>query len=608
MRLNNIRGLVTSVFMLALLSSPAQAAGSHGLSLYGDLKYPATFTHFDYVNPDAPKGGAIKLSAIGTFDNLNPYILKGIAADGLGMTFDTLLSQSADEPFSEYGLLAESVTLAPDRSWVLFDLRQEARFSDDTPVTPEDVIDSLTLLKEKGHPFYRSYYRDVVKAEKTGPRQVKFTFKDGNNRELPLIVGQMPVLAKHDLEKRDFAATTLRPLVGSGPYKIETLDQGRSITYRRIANWWGENLPVNKGRNNFDTITYDYYRDGTVALEALFAGRYDLRMENVAKNWAQAYDAPAVKSGQILKLELPNHNPSGMQAFVMNLRRPLFADSKVRQALAYAFDFEWANKAVAFGAYTRTNSYFAGSELAASGLPSADELKLLEPFRAQLPPEVFTKTYQPPATDGSGNNRANLKQAADLLRAAGWSLQNGKLVKNGKPFRFEILDSNGALERWIQPFVRALERLGIQATYRLVDDAQYQHMIEDFDFDMTIGVFPQSLSPGNEQRDYWTSAKADIKGSRNLAGIKNPAVDALVDKVVAANSRADLLTAARALDRVLLWNHYVIPQWHYSKYRIAAWNKFGRPSTQPLYGSGAIDTWWFDKEKAASLPQTQQRK
>ncbi|MGE4351550.1 MAG: extracellular solute-binding protein [Bdellovibrionales bacterium] len=595
-----------ALFFVAL---PVRAAvGTEGLALHDTPKYPAGFTHFDYANPDAPKGGTLRMAAIGTFDNLNPFILKGLPAAEISNIFETLMEASLDEPFSQYGRIAQTVTVAPDKGWVAYDLRPEAKFQDNTPITPEDVIFSFETLRDKGHPFYRSYYKDVVRVEKTGPHGVKFTFKNGQNAEIPLLIGQMPVLPAAYWKGKDFAATTLEPLIGSGPYRIENVNPGRSITYRRVKNWWGENLPVNKGRYNFDTITIDYYRDATVAVEGFFAGKYDLRIENIAKNWATAYTTPAVKKGDIVQKEIKLELPSGMQGFIFNTRRPLFNDRRVREAVGLAFDFEWGNRTLAYGAYKRTKSYFANSELASSGLPSGDELKILEAYRGKIPDEVFTQTYEPPKNDGTGNIRRNLRIAADLLDKAGWTLKDGKLVdKNGAPFTFEIVDSSPMFERWVQPFIRNLERLGIQATYRVVDSAQYQNMMDAFDFDMAIHVFGQSLSPGNEQRDFWSSAKADQKGSRNLIGIHDPVVDELVEKLIHAQTRHELVTLCHALDRVLLWGYYVVPHWNSGVYRIAFWNKFGMPAISPTYGFDPVGLWWFDEKKAETLPKSSKR-
>ena len=582
-------------------ASGAPTTTSHGISMYGDLKYAPDFTHFDYANPAAAKGGNVKLAAVGTFDSLNPFILKGVPAAGIGDVFDTLMEASTDEAFSEYGLIAESIEVPADRSWVAFTLRPQARFHDGSPITADDVIWTFETLKTKGHPFYRSYYAKVVKAEKLGPRKVRFTFSPGDNRELPLIVGQLPVLSKAYWSTRDFAATTLEPPLGSGPYRIESVEPGRSIVYRRVANYWGAALPVRAGRDNFETIRYDYYRDTTVALEAFKAGQYDFREENMAKNWATGYDTPAVAAGLIKKEEIPNEVPTGMQAYVFNTRRPIFRDRRVRAALGYAFDFEWTNKYLFYGAYTRTKSYFSNSELAARGTPSPAELRILDPFRDREPPEVFTAAPEPPTTDGSGEIRDNLIRALRLLNAAGWTVKNMQLVdKTGTPMQFEILLIDPSFERVTLPFVKNLQRLGITAQVRTVDTAQYQNRLDNFDFDMTIGSWGESMSPGNEQVDYWTSARADVPGSRNLAGIKDPVVDQLVDQVIAANDRQSLIERTRALDRVLLWGYYVIPQWHIQNFRVAFWNKFDRPTIAPKYALG-FDTWWVDAAKEAAL-------
>ncbi|MCH7957963.1 MAG: ABC transporter substrate-binding protein [Proteobacteria bacterium] len=574
----------------------------HAIAMHGEPKYGPDFKYFDYVNPNAPKGGEVKLSAIGTFDNLNPYILKGVAAVGLGGLFETLLTNSDDEAFTEYGQLAESIEMPEDRSWVAFTLRKEARWHDGKPVTPEDVIFSLEILKTKGQPFFRFYFADVKKAEKTGPRTVKFTFSGGENRELPLIVGQMPVLPRHFWEGRQFEKTILEPPLGSGPYRIKAFEPGRSITYERVKDYWGAGLPVNKGRYNFDIIRYDYYRDTTVALEAFKGGEYHFRQENVSKDWATAYNSPAVRMGLIKKEEIRHQRPTGMQGFIFNTRMPLFRDPRVRRALAFAFDFEWTNKNLFYGQYTRTKSYFSNSELASTGLPGPDELEFLEPLRGQIPDEVFTKAYEPPAADGSGNIRGNLRKALRLLKEAGWVIEEGKLVNagTGAPFAFEILLNQPTWERIALPFRRNLKRLGIDARVRTVDTAQYQRRTEDFDFDMIVDVFGQSLSPGNEQRDMWGSEAAGRPGSRNTIGIRSDAIDTLIDLVIAAPDRESLTARTRALDRVLLWGHYVIPHWHIQSFRVAYWDKFGRPAVTPKYNLG-FDTWWIDSGKNVAL-------
>jgi microcin C transport system substrate-binding protein len=604
-----MRITVTAAATLLALASAVVAPGAqprlqggHGLSMFGDLKYGPGFTHFEYVNPRAPKGGDVRLAAIGTFDNLNPFVLKGVSAAGLAAIVDTLTVNSADEPFAEYGLIAETIETPADRSWVAYTLRPQARFHDGSPVTVDDVVWTFETLKTKGHPFYRAYYNHVTRAEKAGDRKVRFSFGKGDNRELPLIVGQMPVLPKAYWAKRDFDKTTLEPPLGSGPYKIEAVEPGRSITYRRVKNYWAADLPVNVGRFNFDTVRYDYYRDTTVALEAFKAGQYDFRQENSAKNWATLYTGPAVGQGLVRKDEIKNQVPTGMQAYVFNQRRPLFGDRRVRQALGYLFDFEWVNKHLFYGAYTRTTSYFSNSELASRGLPSPDELTVLEPFRGKVPDEVFTREYVPPATDGSGNIRDNARQALQLLKEAGWQVKGQRLVNaRGEPFEFEILGFQPDWEKIHLAFVKNLERVGIVARVRTVDAAQYQHRVEGFDFDMIVDVWGQSLSPGNEQRDFWHSSTAAVPGSRNTAGIKDPVVDRLVEAVIAAPDRPGLVARTRALDRVLLWGHHVIPHWHLQVFRVAYWDKFSRPAVSPKYALGFIDTWWVDPKKAADL-------
>jgi microcin C transport system substrate-binding protein len=593
--------------LLAVAPAAAQTAPSNGLSLYGELKYPPDFKHFDYVDPAAPKGGTVKYDAIGTFDTLNPFTLKGQAADGLGGIFDTLLASAPDEPVAAYGLIAESVEVAPDRKSVLYILRQEARFHDGTPITPDDVIWTFDTLKAKGHPRYRLYYAEVLKAEKEGEHGVRFTFRSNDNRELPQIVGEMPVLSKAYWSNRDFETTTLDPPLGSGAYKIESVDQGRSITYRRVADYWGKDLPVNVGRQNFDVIRFDYYRDQTIALEAFKAGQYDIRVENVAKNWAIGFDGPALEQGLIKKQEIPNKVPTGMQAFVFNTRKPLFADPRVRQALGYLFDFEWANKNLFYGAYTRTKSYFSNSDLASSGLPEGDELAILQKFKGEIPDAIFTAPFEPPKTDGTGNIRDNLREALRLLAAAGWSVKNGRLENAaGQPFEFEFLLDQPEFERIVLPFGQNLERAGIKMHVRLVDPAQYENRVRGFDYDMIDTVWGESLSPGNEQRDYWSSAAADEPGSFNFAGIKDKAVDALVDLVIHADNRAGLLASTHALDRVLLSGYYVIPNWHLTYFRVARWDKFGEPKTAPPYALD-LDSWWIEPAREGDIEAKKQQ-
>jgi len=610
MRLFSI--IIAAVFAGLSITAPAHAAEHqprHGIAMHGSPKYGPGFTHFDYADPNAPKGGQVRLAAIGTYDTFNPFTVKGNSAAGAGYLFETLLTNAADEAFTEYGLLAESVEMPKNRAWVAFTIHKDARWHDAKPVTPEDVIFSLGVLKSKGAPFYRFYFKNVTRAEKTGPRKVRFTFAGGENRELPLIVGQMPILPRHYWKDRKFEKTTLEPPLSSGPYRVTGFEPGRSITYQRVRDYWGQSLPVNRGQYNFDEIRYDYYRDSTVALEAFKAGDYDFREENVSKDWATAYDVPPVRDGFIIKEEIRHQQSTGMQAFVFNARRRLFADKRVRQALANAFDFEWTNKNLFYGQYTRTESYFSNSELAARGLPGPEELKILEPFRGRIPAEVFTKEYKPPATDGSGHVRQNLRHAFRLLKEAGWTFKDRKLVnaKTGKPFQFEVLISQPTWERIVLPFVRNLKRLGIQAGVRTVDAAQYQKRMETFDFDMTVGVFGQSLSPGNEQREFWGSESAKREGSRNIIGIQDPVIDQLAELVISAPDREALIARTRALDRVLLWNHFVIPHWHIRSFRVAYWDKFNRPKVPPKYSLG-FNYWWVDAKKTARVNARRKKK
>ena len=608
MRSNWVLGTVlwclTWVTAPGLAVSSDEGLTSHGIAMHGDLKYGPDFKHFDYVNPQAPKGGTVRLQAIGTYDSFNPFIVKGSPAAGIGRIYETLMIGSADEPFSEYGLLAESITVPKDRSWVAFKLRPEARWHDGKPVTADDVIWTFETLITKAIPFYRGYYRDVQKVEKLDERTVRFTFGGGTNRELPLILGQLVVLPKHYWAERDFTRTTLKPPLGSGSYKIGAFEPGRHVEYQRVEDYWGRDLPVNVGRDNFDRIRHDYYRDGTVSVEAFKAGEYDFRDENSSKNWATAYDFPALRQGLVKKEEIPHDRSTGMQSFAFNSRRLLFQDRKVREALAYAFDFEWSNRTLFYGQYARTRSYFDNSELAATGLPSPAERAILGPYRGRLPEEVFTKAYEPPANDGSGRIRANLRQGSKLLREAGWNVDKTtrKLTHKatGRTMEFEILLVSPLFERIVLPFKKNLAQLGITATVRTVDSAQYRRRLDDFDFDVVIGSWGQSLSPGNEQRDFWGSDFADRSGSRNLVGIKDPVVDALVTGVIKAPDRKSLVNHVRALDRVLQWGHWVIPQWHIPYDRLVYWDRFGRPEVTPTQGV-QFDAWWIDAGEAEAL-------
>jgi microcin C transport system substrate-binding protein len=582
----------------------------HGLSLFGQLKYPNGFKRFDYVNPEAPKAGTVRLGGFGTFDNFNMVVsgVKGTLAAAITEVYDTLMVPALDEVSTEYGLLAEAVTHPADFSYVIYRLRPEAKWHDGKPVTPEDVIFSLDAFKTNS-PMFSGYYRHVVKAEKTGEREITFRFDGPGNRELPQIVGQLTVLPKHWWEatdasgkKRDVAATTLEPPLGCGAYRIKDFVPGRTIAYERVKDYWGRDLNVNIGRDNFDELRYEYFRDSTVALEAFKGDVIDWRTENSAKNWATAYDFPAVKDKRVVLEEFPNRASGRMQGFVLNTRRAKFQDPRVRLALNYAFDFEEMNKQLFYGQYQRINSYFEGTELACSGLPQGQELEILETVRDKVPPEVFTKPFKNPVGGTPENVRANLREAMRLLKEGGYEVRNQKMVnaKTGEPFSIEFLTYDPSSERFILFYQPSLERLGITVSIRTVDEAQYVNRERNWDYDSTTEVWGQSLSPGNEQRDYWGSAAADRIGSRNYAGIKNPAVDALIERIIFAKDRAELVATTRALDRVLLWNHYVVPQFTYNKTRAARWDRFSRPEKLPEYGAAAFPTvWWWDAERAA---------
>ncbi|MGM0423204.1 MAG: extracellular solute-binding protein [Pseudomonadota bacterium] len=577
----------------------------HGMAMHGEAQYAPGET-LDYANPEAPKGGSFRTYAIGSFDNLNPYILKGSPAAGANLPYDTLLYNTEDEAFSEYGLIAKSFEMPEDRSSVTFNLRAEARFHDGTPITAKDVIWSLETLKEDGHPFYRAYYNNVAKVVAENDHRVRFEFDVSGNRELPLIVGQMPVMPSHYWQDKTFAQTTLTPPLGSGPYRISDVDPGRSVTYERVEDYWGRDLAINKGRHNFDEISYEYYRDDTVALQAFLAGEYDFRRENTAKTWQTGYTGDAVAEGKIIKMERPHKLPTGMQGFVFNTRRDIFADKAVRRAINHAFDFEWSNKQFAYGMYERTGSYFENSVLASSGLPKGRELEILNEFKDQLPEVLFTEEFTLPKTEGTGQDmRRHLRDGIGMLEQAGWTLnEQGLREKDGTVLRFQILLSNASFERWAGPFIKNLRRMGIEADMRVVDSAQYQNRMDSFDFDMTVSTFGQSLSPGNEQRDYWHSSNADQPGSRNLIGVKDPVVDELIEMVIQAPDREELIMRTRALDRVLLWGHYVVPHWHIDYFRLAFWNKFEHPDRAPAFGLGVTDIWWENPDKAAQLPLT----
>ncbi len=590
-----------SLIILAF-SNSLLAQGQHAMTLYDEApKYPSDFTHFDYTNPDAPKGGTLRLAGLNGFDSLNPFIPKGNAADQIGLLYDTLTYHSADEPFTEYGLLAERIEKAADNSYVRFYLNPKARFNDGQPVTAEDVQFTFNTLVEKGHPLYRHYYADVADVVVESPLQVRFDFKHTENRELPLILGQLQILPKHWWAERDFTKTSLEPPLGSGPYQLSRVDAGRSLRYERVKDWWAQDLPVARGQYNFDNIHIDYYRDMSVALEAFKAGQFDFNLEYSAKDWATGYNSPALRNGQIIKKEIKNHNPVGMQGFTFNLRKDLFKDQRVRQAIALLFDFEWTNKQLFYSSYIRTPSFFANSELAAQGLPSAAELEILEPLRGSIPEEVFTQVYAPPVSDSSGIIRERRLEAWRLLQDAGYRIENDRMVNaDGEPLAFEFIIAQANLERVLLPFKRNLEELGIEMTIRRADVSQYINRMRSRDFEMTSSIWPQSNSPGNEQRDFWHSSSVDNPGSRNFIGLQDPAIDSLVEGLINAPDRATLVNYARALDRVLLWGHYVIPNYYIDTWRTAYWQHLAQPEIAPLYDYGLM-TWWV-KPDAAQPP------
>ena len=592
--------------------TPPDANGqwTHAMTLMGQPKYGPDFTHFDYADPKAPKGGLVRLGSQGGFDNFNIVVsgLKGDLEGGVQQIYDTLMTESSDEPFTSYGLLAEAVRIPPDLGSVTYRLREGAKWHDGKPITPDDVVWSFGVLKANS-PFYAAYYQTVDKAEATGPREVTFTFSEKGNRELPQVIGQLRVLPKHWWEGKDAQGrqrspteTSLEIPLGSGPYRLEKFEPGRTATYVRVADYWGKDLPVNAGRNNFGTVRYEYFRDGTVLVEALKGDLYDFRVENIARNWATAYDDfPAVKDGRLIKEAFPDRGTGIMQAFVFNTRKDKFKDPRVRRAFNLALNYEEMNKSLFYGLYKRINSYFFGSELASSGLPEGREKEILESLKDKVPASIFTTPYTNPVNDSPEAVRANLREAVRLLREAGYELKGGQMVdKSGTPLTVEFLEFQNTFERVILPFSAQLKLIGIGATLRVIDQAQYQNRIRNFDFDITTTGWGESLSPGNEQREYWGSKAADTPGSRNLIGIKDPAIDALIEKVIFAPDREGVIAATRALDRVLLAHDYVVPQWASDRQRTLRWNRFNRPPILPLYAnSGFPTTWWYDEALAA---------
>ncbi len=573
---------------------------SKTLTMFGQAENKEA-SHFAYVNPDAPKGGNIKYAVTGTFDSLNPFLLKGVPAAGIGMIYDSLMSSSNDDLFVRYGQLADSVKMAKDKKSIIFVLDPKAKWHDGVAITADDVVWTYNTLLEKGNPFYKTYYGDVEKVEKINQLEVKFTFKTDENRELPFILGELTVLPKHYYDTHKFDEVSLDIPLGSGAYKVDKVDAGHSISYVRVPDYWGNHIPYNKGLYNFGNISFDYYRDDTIAVEALKGGEYDIRQENIARIWATAYNIDAVKDGRMVKAEIPHQMATGMQAFVLNLRREKFQDVRVRQALTLAFDFEWENKTLFYSSYTRTRSYFSNSVYEAKGLPEGKELELLNQYKDKLPPELFTKEYNPPVSDGSGADRKNLLEAKNLLKEAGWEIKEGKLTNaKGEVFELEFLLNSPTFERVIDPYISSLKRLGIQATIRTVDPAQYIKRMEEFDFDAIASSFSAGSVPGNELIDMYSSKVVDVPGSGNLAGIKNEVIDSLVDKVIKAKDEQGLIDSTKALDRVLQHNYYVIPHWNITKFRVIHWNKFGKPKVSPKYSLG-IGTWWsLDAEKEAA--------
>ncbi len=584
------------------------------MAILGTPKLAPDFAHFPYVNPEAPKGGEVRLAAVGSYDSFNPFILRGRAVGGMvgswvilpggsgsgasiGHVWESLLAASADEAATGYCHICRDIQTPADGSYIAFDLR-DAHFSDGVPLTAADVVWTFHTLVAQGTPAFRLQLAGVELVEAPSPLRVVYHLKPEHDRSLPLLVGELPVLPEHFFKGRDFTQPLTAAPIGSGPYRVESFELGRSVAFARDPNWWARDLPTARGTNNFDRVRVDYYRDASVALEAFKAGQADIRAENISKNWAQAYDFPAVQDGLVIKSDIRHHLPTGMQGWVMNTRREVFHDPRVRQAIAWAYDFQWANKNLFFGSYTRTLSYFDNSDLASSGIPSGAELALLEPYRSELPPELFTRPFTLPVTDGSGHNRAELAESLKLLEAAGWHVHDMQLVDGqGQPMHFTILLDDPSFERVALPYVQSLRHLGIEADVRTVDPAQFQHLAEDFDFDMTMVVIPQNEIPGSDLADDFSCAAAKQAGSNNLSGICDPAVDALVAKVMNAPDRESLRIAARALDRVLLWRWYLVPAWGNQVFHVATWNRFGQPGI-PIRDGVDFDTWWVDAAKA----------
>lgn len=602
--------LLLAAMALPAVASETEPKRRHALSLIGEPRFASDFKHFDWVNPDAPKSGLVREWDMGTFDNLNPYTIKGTTAEGAGLLNQPLMTHSPDEASTAYCLVCAWVSHPDDFSSVTFGLRPEARFHDGKPITPEDVLFSIEALK-KAHPHYALYYKNVVKAEKTGAHEVRFTFDMKGNRELPMIVGELPVLPKHYWEgkdakgeARDLSKSTLEPPLGSGPYKIKDFEAGRHITYERVTDHWAKDLSVSKGQWNYGEIKYIYFRDRVPGFEAFKSGQIDHWRETSAKFWATAYDFDAVTKGQVKKEQIAVKNVAPMQAFAFNTRRTQFQDPRVRRAFNLAYNFEAANKQLFYDQYVRAKSYFGNSELEATGLPAGKELEILETIRAQVPAEVFTTEWKNPYNKDMGEFRRNMGEAARLFAEAGWKVKDGVLHNAaGEPLAVEFLLVQPDFERVVLPYAEDLKKLGVKASVRVVDSAQYRRRAEKFDFDVVVRTFAQSESPGNEQRNYWGSEAAEKDGSQNTIGIKNPAIDKLIDRIVYAKDRAELVAATRALDRVLLWNHYVVPQWNFPYERVATWDIFGRPAKLPSRAVSFLQTWWIDPAKQKALAE-----
>lgn len=589
--------ILLSIGMIAFADGHGEPYIGHAIALHGDIKYGPDFEHFEYTNPDAPKGGDVVLSAIGSYESFNSFITEGIPASGIGMIYDTLTTASGDEAFTQYGLLAETIEVGADKSYVKYTLRDGAYWHDGEPITADDVVYSFETLTEIST-GYGSYFEAITNIEKIDDLTVQFNLGGETNNELPLITGQLPIIPQHywEQEENDITVITLEPPLGSGPYKVADFEAGRFVSYERVDDYWAKDLAVKKGMYNFDTLRYEYYKDTTVALEAFKANEFDFRAENVSKNWATAYDIPAVENGELIKEFVPNDSPQGMQAFYLNNRKEKFSDPKVREALTYAFDFEWTNENLFYGQYTRTDSFFENSDLASTGIPEGKELEYLESFRDQLPAALFTEAFTLPSTDGAGNNRANLGKAIQIFKEAGWEIQNGALtnVESGEVMTVEFMLRSPTFERVVAPYIDNLKRIGIDASQLTLDGGQWYNRLLEFDFDSTIMTRTQSRSPGNEQKNYWTTDLAQEPGSWNIAGIENPVIDALVEEVIAAPDRESLVAATQALDRVLLWGYYVIPQWHIAGDRILYWDKFSRPETLPMDSVGFPTIWWMN--------------